>query len=505
MRSFTLPDGPIPVDTFLTLLKRNSLCSFYWVNGNEVGLHRTESHKTYAVVIRDEDVQLLDFTRGVNPFRAKSEIVHGRPDLVDVAEYLKVMQALMFHFKHNGLMRNPHVPARANLHRTAYEVMMICLKEYAMELAGINIYWKVDPKRTNKVQRLKKQVCEPALGISTIKLPLVFDYTKKIVVTEEVVHEAVFPDRDHPRRVEAIREIEEYNMGLEDFDAGSVEALEEKHYNVHKKLIYPRRKVVPGAHTRRTADATDRTTSRIKWRIKDSKEIKARKEQGYYQKSYTPKPSYYEYANPESHGIDPVDHTHVEVRKEYVEKIVRQTHNPTTQERWQIKANIEMSRVLEVGLIADYNQRLNQRVMGPKLFIRDQSRLDMPVRDKIRRLKYHVEDPRMGGTAVMKAKRQKRIRAVQARAKKARIEHADKVLPSALVEQYNVRLLFYTLHTLGLKKGVACLTHEQMLKCLEFSGRDLKLPSCNRQNNRIRFQKRDRIVARYYLKKFFSE
>jgi hypothetical protein len=494
MQPFTLPTGVITVEYFTALLKCHALCSFYLVNGCDILLHRTESVNSFGVWIRDEDVQILDFSRGVNPFRVKSEFVHGRPEFLEVAEYLKVMQALIHHFGHSGKMRTPYIPARDNLSRTSYEVMMICLKEYAFDLAGIKIFWKVDMKRSNRVERLRQQVCEPALLIKPASGQKTFFFNRVVERTELVEHVDVTPDKDFPRRQAIIEENEQYQMGTEDFPAGDVAALEKLHCKVKEKRYKQRiRKPIQGP---RPTDAPMTVQERqfAQWRRN-----RRLNEASIVKRTVTPEPSYAEYLHPGVHGLNPFDTP--KVVRYFTEHTVRevQTHNPDTQERWQVTANIEMEKVIKYGAKVDYQQRINISLPGSKKVILPGNRRDRNPRSKLETIL-----GQLGPYEGKIAPRIKRLREQRGVQRRKRIEsvaekYPDHVVPKELTESYNMKLLFYVMYVMGVGPGIACLTQEEMHKCIESVGRNHKIKGVKREKKKYRLRKRDRKLVRMLL------
>jgi hypothetical protein len=497
LKGFSLPSGPISVDHFLRLLKLNSLCSFYMVNGNEVLLHRTDSSKSFCVWIRDEDVEVLDFARGVNPFRKKSAVVHGRPEFLAVVEYLKVMQTLMHHFGHSGRMRTPYIPARDNLNRTTYEVMMICLKEYAFDLAGIKIFWKVDPKRFNRVQKLKQEVCEPALMLKAENMEKTFFYSRiveKVVLKENV---EVFPDKDFEERQQIIQENEQFQMELEDFPAGDEAALEKLHCRVHVKKSHPHKE--KWKHKVPKKDEVKKTSAEL--RYARYQERRRRQGEAVITRTVIPEATYEEYLQPKPHGLNPFNTPRV--RKYLTEERVKevQTHDPNTQERWQATVNLEMDKVLLYGKRADYNLRVNISLPWEKHRIPG-NRRDRDPQEKLNIVESHINnyEPRIAPR--IRQLRTKREAARRNKIRELKKTYPDHSFPKELVEQYTLKLLFYVFYVFGATQGVACLTHQQMLRCIECVGNNHKIPAMN-NGKKNRFRKRDRKFVRIILKKLF--
>jgi hypothetical protein len=494
MRQFPLPSGVLTVEHFTALMKHHSLCSFYLVNGSEVLLHRTESVKSFGVWIRDEDVQILDFTRGVNPFRARSEVVHGRPEFLEVAEYLKVLQALIHHFNHSGKMKTPYIPARDNISRTSYEVMMICLKEYAFELAGIKIFWKVDIKRNNRVERLRKQVCEPALLIKPASGERTFQFSKIVETVKLVEHVDVTPDQDFLRRQAIIEENELFQMSLEDFPAGDEAALEKLHCRVHEKR-YKKRSNKPI----RGPSSTDRALSVQERQFAQWNRIRKLNATSEVRRTVTPESSYAEYLKPAAHGLNPFNSPRI--NRYYTEHRVKevQTHNPETQERWQVTANIEMEKVIQYGARVDYNQRLNVSLPGSKKVLLPSNRRDKDPRKKLEIIQGQLSQSFTVIAPNIKIMRRKREVARKKRIAQVEKEYPDHVVPRELTESYNMKLLFYVMHVMGVGPGIACLTQEEMHKCIESVGRNHKIRGVKREKKKYRLKKRDRKLVRMLL------
>jgi hypothetical protein len=320
-------------------------------------------------------------------------------------------------------------------------------------------------------------------------------------VVEEVVEEQeeyVISDPTFQIRQQKIQAAESYQMELEDFDAGDIGALETLHCDVKRRVIKAKKVKEPlGFKNPSVALEGERN-------LQDRREarwayLRAKKGKSTVERIVTPRETYADYLKPEVHGIDPFRRDRVEttVNRKLVKRVV--THDPETQERWQLVANLEMEKVIKYGAKVDRNQRGNQRYVGQRAYIGMKNRRDYHAKRKLDEIKnlldYDVKIP----SALLLAKRKK---------EKARIKRIEEVaakrpglqLPHELVVSYNLRLLFYTLHTLGVRKGVACLTEETMLTYLEAVGRGHKIPIAKHANKKCRVRKRDRKVIRMLLR-----
>jgi hypothetical protein len=349
-------------------------------------------------------------------------------------------------------------------------------------------------KRSNRVERLRQQVCEPALLIKPASGQKTFFFNRVVERTELVEHVEVTPDKDFLRRQAIIEENEQYQMSTEDFPAGDIAALEKLHCKVKEKRYKKKiRKPIQGP---RPTDAPMTVQERQFAQWRRNRRLNAA---SIVKRTVTPEPSYAEYLHPGVHGLNPFDTP--KVVRYFTEHTVRevQTHNPDTQERWQVTANIEMEKVIKYGAKVDYQQRINISLPGSKKVILPGNRRDRNPRSKLETIL-----GQLGPYEGKIAPRIKRLREQRGVVRRKRIEsvaekYPDHVVPKELTESYNMKLLFYVMYVMGVGPGIACLTQEEMHKCIESVGRNHKIKGVKREKKKYRLRKRDRKLVRMLL------
>jgi len=172
-------DNPISYLNLVDLLVKNTYISLSLINGNELYNIRPRGRRQLdlqiGLVIQNQNIESPEIHIGL-PEDPLSSSIHGiESNYINVVAYFKSMSILFEHFQHNGVMKSVYVPARANLTRTTYEVMMITLKKESEKYLDKPIYWKVDPIRLRRVQKLQQEILEPLKSqvklIDKIRIP----------------------------------------------------------------------------------------------------------------------------------------------------------------------------------------------------------------------------------------------------------------------------------------------------------------------------------------------
>jgi hypothetical protein len=175
-----LHDSPITIRRLLDIFRQNTYCNIRLVNGSTMYLipptGRVQRETTFFVKVDNSNVTISSQDFEVNRNCSPSMLVHGNfKDLGKTARYYKYMELLFDYFGHDGNMVKVYKPDRANLNRTQYELLMICLKrEYTRIFNDKQFYWKIDKKRIPRVLKienlLRDKVDEVGL-VEKIKLP----------------------------------------------------------------------------------------------------------------------------------------------------------------------------------------------------------------------------------------------------------------------------------------------------------------------------------------------
>jgi hypothetical protein len=179
-RCHHLHDSPITVRRLLDIFRQNTYCSIRLINGSTMYLvppsGRVQRETTFFVKVDNSDVKICDSDFEVNRNCSPSMLVHGNfKDLGKTALYYKYMELLFDYFGHEGNMAKVYRPDKANLNRTQYELLMICLKrEYTRLFNDKQFYWKIDKKRIPRVLKIENLLRDKidSIGlVEKIKLP----------------------------------------------------------------------------------------------------------------------------------------------------------------------------------------------------------------------------------------------------------------------------------------------------------------------------------------------
>jgi len=216
-------DHPISIRKMLDLVRQNTYCNLKLTNGGTLYLippiGRIQRDVTFFVRIVDSDIFVEQSNFMINRSSTPSLIVHGRfKDLGGTSIYFKYMEALFEHFGHDGSMISVYKPDRANLNRTSYEVMMICLKRaYTAIFGDKQFYWKIDKRRIPRVLKIETLIGPKVESIGLVEkvklpeVPIENLYKKLKIVKEE--------DRVDERVENYIQETELDLMRSEDINA----------------------------------------------------------------------------------------------------------------------------------------------------------------------------------------------------------------------------------------------------------------------------------------------
>jgi hypothetical protein len=445
------------------------------MNGPDVKQYRARESPErgeVCIYIKDENVMLCDSTVSTSWQRGRSSWVHGVvPVYTRGMEYVKTLEILLDYFRHTGEMKTEIVPAKANLNRTQYEVLMILVKQYAQELIGKNVYWKVDRKRNNAVKDIRENFVEPlrkAMKLtSKIRLPEM-KIRPKIVFSEDVAR--LVPDETEEGRANEIAKFESEMMASEDFDAGNakqqalIHTLVERGHTstlqepdvlvrVGNNVLIDRPRQPKTKHWRFTPRGTVVTTS--------------------------PTEKYERYVAPKAHGIDTSTGL-----KEIVEKKVTSISRWTDdiqmnrQAKWQETANVNMAAVLK-GAFA-YNlkevearRKWKNNAMGQRFRILLKKDKRAEYLDRITQSDFTHLGPKSKKASSLLAKG---------------IEYKKQVNQAGLRQlqnKINIRSLFYCMFVMGQHRAVAQMSHKDMVTLL----------ICHKQNRKFSPVRDKRILV----------
>jgi len=153
---------PITFERFVKYLEQNTRCHTIIANGYEirtiVPIGRIRMDVVVSLIVENENIRFNQESFLVDRYKVRSSWVHGHGKFQHECEYLRDMETLMHYFEHNGTLSRPLRPAKANLNRTRYETLMICCKKRYEHWGLGKFYWKIDPIRLPKVNRIIEEL-----------------------------------------------------------------------------------------------------------------------------------------------------------------------------------------------------------------------------------------------------------------------------------------------------------------------------------------------------------
>jgi len=465
----------ITTSAFEAILKTHMRLDYSIMNGPEVKQYRARESPERGEIclyIKDENVTLCDSTVSTSWQRGRSSWVHGVvPVYTRGMEYVKTLEILLDYFSHTGEMKTEIVPAKANLNRTQYEVLMILVKQYAQELIGKSVYWKVDKKRNNAVKDIRENFVEPlrkAMKVtSNIRLPAV-QIRPKIVFSEDVLR--LVPDETEERRAKEIAKFESKMMASEDFDAGNAKQQASIHTLVEK------------GHTStiEEPDVLVRVGNNV---VIDRPRLPKQKQWRFIPRgtviTTSPTEEYERYVAPKAHGIDTSSGLKEVVEKKVV-SISRWTDDIQIdrQAKWQETANINMAAVLKGAFIynlqeVEARRKWKNKAMGQRYRIRLKKGARKEYLDKVSQSYFTHLGPKSKKASSLMAKG---------------IEYKKQVNQAGLRQlqnKINIRSLFYSMFVMGQHKAVAQMNYRDMVTLL----------ICHKQNRKFTPVRNKRTVV----------
>jgi uncharacterized protein YccT (UPF0319 family) len=479
MHNFPKHHHKITVALFEKILRENMKIDYCVMNGPSIRRFKAEQSPERGEVgihIHNENVTLCDGIANTYWQQYRSSWVHGIPLYTKGLEYVKVLEILLDHFKHDGAMKTEIIPARSDLNRTQYEVLMILIKHYAKTLIDKEVYWKIDKKRRNCVKEIIETIVEPKRKMMKVSgqilLPTVSETTNMVVripIYEEV------PDPSEPHRASTISLFEREMMAAEDFDAGSVEGQEKLHMNVRTEIIpgklTPAKPPKPlkgkfGAFKEEIAryDALVASEGYVKPPRKFAKmgKLSGRKilKMPEYKKIVEPKQKYFKYLDNSPHGISTTTGpikvklgVRTEVSKWQSKIDIR------SQDKWQEEANINMAAVIDNSF--KYNIAETKTVKTYRNNREDQKYRALLRRDK--KAKFVRKIARNAGGLLRSSLRKSEVLMEKTAEYTERIKEAGL---TQLQNKINMRSLYYSFYVLGQHKSIARMGHLDMTSLL---------------------------------------
>jgi len=522
--SMQRPDREMTVKDFTESLKNNMLINFSIANGNELRTYEIgKKDGDVCIVIENENVRLLDNEWIADPMGKVSTKVHGIPKLEDALRYVRILELLLHHFKHTGEMKGPFIPKKANLSRTDYEVLMITLKHYAKTIMGENIYWKIDPIRRRRVERLKQEVVEPIWKTmritSEVKIPDLDILRKNTYTVEEKIRH---PDPTEKFRSEAIARFETRYMSAEDFDAGDHLGRKNLHIMEIEEVETFNMTETPTKLDMKLAEREDRKREKgirrgiyFKLPKKEKEGKEADKEKGGKDAAakskpvdrkkkrasvYTPtqgyKPPIQKVKNIEitttDKGVNYVNqnpHRISTTTGKYTEEVKTTVHHrnwrdqlkKSKQEEWQDTANLKMKEILATV------EHYNKAELGSRRLKKVNEMWSMRDYRKPKQ-KFRV----FGSFYVDHAPAMRKIYS-------KKNEYNEKIEP-VLQNKYNLRSLQTLLYLMGFRKGVTLLNYKEFGAAISFIVLNKKIPPLGKTDEKTRFMKSDRKLLRMVLR-----
>jgi uncharacterized protein YnzC (UPF0291/DUF896 family) len=166
----------------LSLIRQNTFCNIRVLNGKALyqafPLGRVQRNETVFLKVEQCDISFVNNNTIADNLCSPSFTVHGprKGNFNNTVDYLIIMEMVLNRFEHDGLMTKPFRPAKSNLSRTKYEIMMGVLSHYHKKLVDNSFYWKVDRIRVNRIDQIIEETDLEfkTVGIaSSFKVPVV--------------------------------------------------------------------------------------------------------------------------------------------------------------------------------------------------------------------------------------------------------------------------------------------------------------------------------------------
>jgi hypothetical protein len=385
---------PMTPDDVLCYLNRNMYINFRLCNANVVKRVCKGSVDEIFICLYNQDIFVPSVGWNILHDSEPEVQIHGVEDVPfeDTMKYHWVMEILMEHFGHNGLMKAPFYPHKANLTRTNYEVMMIALKRASQKYLQKPIFWRVDPIRLNRVRRLEEEVIKPKEAamclIPTLDLRYYpkYDETGRYVEVKEIeveVVKVIHTEKMEAEWEEMCRKSKEYEEKMEQRRKEEEEAtLTEAAGHVSSEEEWSEEEIIEEPPKPKGEWAKKYgMTSYLLASIADDVSIYKRKPKTAprdvvievisppipaEQRQTTPAPAA-PVVRPEIPGVvhGPINKIIREVKRETIktrtQDLWSEEKKRSIQEGWQATVNLNMSSILAVQTACDYHHNLDQR------------------------------------------------------------------------------------------------------------------------------------------------
>jgi hypothetical protein len=203
-KSHHLENQPLGFRKVISLLRLNTFCNIKILNGKTLyqafPLGRIQRSETIFLKIEQNDITFVteEVTADFNSYHSFN--VHGprTGSFNKKIEYLTIMEMILNRFEHDGLMIKPFRPAKSNLSRTKYEIMMGVLSHYHKKLINASFYWKIDKIRLNRINQIIEETDRDQEGVriaSSFQLPAIekMKVVRKVRLSEDQIPKKVDP------------------------------------------------------------------------------------------------------------------------------------------------------------------------------------------------------------------------------------------------------------------------------------------------------------------------
>jgi hypothetical protein len=203
-KSHHLETQPLGFRKVISMLRLNTFCHIKILNGKTLyqafPLGRIQRAETIFLKIEQDDIKFVNEETIADHNSSHSFNVHGprAGSFNKRVEYLTIMELMLNRFEHDGLMTKPFRPAKSNLSRTKYEIMMGVLSHYHRILIDSSFYWKLDKIRVNRINKIIEETdiqLEKTRIAASFKLPTIDKARlfRKIKLADEEIVKKIDP------------------------------------------------------------------------------------------------------------------------------------------------------------------------------------------------------------------------------------------------------------------------------------------------------------------------
>jgi hypothetical protein len=385
-------------------------------------------------------------------------------------------------------MKNTFIPAKSNLSRTSYEVLMICLKKESIKYLDKPIYWMVDPIRNKRVEKIQREILEPrrsmVFAINEIRLPTIrkedlWQYTKFAIET-----------LDYRKTEKSQRDREEFEnerMESEDFSQNDQPTMESRF--CHPVIVDAMPEFVPIDMGKPVYE------HHIEAHLNSLKPYK--KEVLYPNKNY----KFYMNEVPMPKIVPPGTKTTYKIGKtpNYLDK---KELGREKQKEWQDKVNVEMEKVLLGSLLLNQGVARWYKAKEPNK-VRDYYAYNSPDKKLSQLIKLSTEmSDHHAHVNPNKRLNMKKTKSIKLKQNEIKAEYSAHIPENedlkCVSENFSLRLLYYSFYLAGMPKRITYLEQVNMRLGLLRYTKDLHFRQY--KGTKVRIKRKER----YFLDQLFN-